>query len=104
MCPNCGKPAFGFRKKQLSKRVTELAYECRNPTCRGSFVFHGEVNRWLTLPAHLDPKLDIPLSPFIQRRQQIEALNNLQTANVTEADELIAHESGSQIDIFHGLS
>ena len=100
MCPNCGHKAFGFRKRQLSTLVTELAYECRNPLCRGSFVFQGEVRRWLSIPSNLDPRLNVPLSPIVQRRQQLDALNNLQIAVLPDVGEMIQPERGSQIDIF----
>lgn len=100
LCPNCSQPAFGFRKRQLSTLVTELAYECRNPMCRGSFVFQGEVSRWLTIPANLDPRLNVPLSPIVERRMQLDAIANLQTATLPEEGEIIQLPRGSQIDIF----
>lgn len=99
-CPNCESPAYGFRKRQLSTLVTELAYECRNPLCRASFVFQGEVTRWLTIPSNLNPQLNVPLSPIVQRRQQLDAINNLQTAVLPDIGEMITLERGSQIDIF----
>ena len=99
-CPNCENPAFGFRKRQLSTLVTELAYECRNPLCRASFVFQGEVTRWLSIPSNLNPQLNVPLSPIVQRRQHLDAINNLQIADLPEGGEIIALKRGTQRDIF----
>ena len=82
LCPNCDQPAKASHKRQLSRIVTELVYNCSNPACGCSFVFVGEVHRLLRLPSQLDPGLGIALSPMVQRRELTDALRTLPTADV----------------------
>lgn len=98
-CPNCGKPAVSFRTRQLSDIVTEVSYNCRNPVCGASFVFVGEVHRWLRLPTQLNPRLNVPLSPIIERRMLAQALATLRTAELPPEGEIVSPPPG-QIDIF----
>ena len=98
--PNCGKRAFSTHMRQLSPVVTEIGYECRNPHCFARFVFQGEVARWLQLPISLDPRLNVPLSPAIQIRQQRDALSLLRIAELGDIGEMFPKPKG-QLDIFH---
>lgn len=102
-CPNCGKPAVSFRTRQLSDLVTEISYNCRNAVCGASFVFVGEVHRWLRLPTQLNPRINVPLSPIIQRRLLVHALQTLHTAELPPEGEIVNSES-AQIDIFDNAS
>ena len=86
LCPNCDQPAKASHKRQLSRIVTELVYNCTNPSCGCSFVFVGEVHRLLRLPSQLDPQLNIALSPMVKRRELTDALRTLPTANVPSGE------------------
>ena len=101
-CPNCGKPAYSFRLRQLSTLVTEVAYDCRNPACGASFVFTGEVSRYLRMPSFVNPQVHVPLSPIVQRRQIEEAMKRLHTATLPPEGEIVSENEGEQqLDIFH---
>ncbi len=99
-CPNCGRPAYGYKQRELSNVVTEVAYECRNPMCGARFIFCGEVTRWLNVPNMLNPRLTIPLSPLVERRAVATAVANLPTADVPQGEMVDAIER-DQLDIFY---
>ena len=86
LCPNCDQPAKASHKRQLSRIVTELVYNCTTPACGCAFVFVGEVHRLLRMPAHMRPGLNIALSPSLRRRELTEALRTLPTAKVPEGE------------------
>lgn len=88
LCPNCQQPAKASHKRQLSRLVTELAYNCQNPVCGGAFVFVGEAHRWLRLPASPDPEIRLPISPLVQRRALLEMLRTLPDAAMPARGEI----------------
>lgn len=98
-CPHCEQPAYGTHKRQLTQLVTQLTYVCRNPHCGAAFIFQGEVLRQLRLPSRPNPKVNVPLSPVIQRRALIDALENLPTDDSGPEDETFP-PSKEQLDIF----
>ena len=54
----------------MSAVVTEVLYNCTQPGCGAGFVGAFTVSRFLKLPLNLDPTLNIPLSPLVQKRQR----------------------------------
>lgn len=100
-CPNCAKPAKAYRTRQMSEVVTEVAYNCHNPACGSNFVVTAEVSRYLRLPTFINPRVNVPLSPIIQRRQITEAIERLQTAQLPDVGEIVCPSEGTrQRDIF----
>ena len=88
-CPNCEKPAKAFRTRKLSNVVTEVAYNCTNVACGSSFVFLGEVARWLRIPSFINSAVNVPLSPLVKRQQIAEAIASMRVAELPAQGEII---------------
>lgn len=105
-CPNCGAPSKAFKIRQLTDVTTEIGYDCLSESCGARFVFTGEVSRYLRVPAFLNPRVNVPLSPVVQRRQIVEALAHIGTALLPPQGELIslteAQKQGSLFDVMQG--
>jgi hypothetical protein len=104
-CPNCGSPSKAFKIRQLSEVTTEIGYDCLSESCGARFVFTGEVSRYLSVPAFINPRVNVPLSPVVQRRQLVEALESIGTARLPPEGELIdLTEAQKQHCLFDGLA
>ncbi|RYE00578.1 MAG: hypothetical protein EOP50_03540 [Sphingobacteriales bacterium] len=100
-CPNCETPAKGYKTRKLSSVVTEVAYNCTNPACGSSFVSIVEVARWLRMPSFINPQVNVPLSPFVQRSQIAEALATMRVAALPPEGEMIsANDASRQLGMF----
>ncbi len=100
-CPNCETPAKGFKTRKLSLVTTEVGYNCSNPACGASFVSIVEVARWLRMPSFINPQVNVPLSPFVQRSQIAEALVTMRVAALPPEGEMISPaEVSRQLGIF----
>lgn len=104
-CPNCGSPSKAFKIRQLSEVTTEIGYDCQADTCGARFVFTGEVSRYLRVPAFVNPRVNVPLSPVIQRRQLLEALEQMGTARLPPEGELVTlDEVQRQTNLFDAVA
>jgi ribosomal protein S27E len=100
-CPNCGTPSKAFKVRQLSEVTTEVCYDCQSESCGARFVFTGEVSRYLRVPGFVNPRVNVPLSPIVERRQLIEALENMGTARLPPEGELVSiNEAQRQTNLF----
>lgn len=100
-CPHCAKQATAFKGRPLTAITTELAYRCTDESCGCTFVVTAEVCRMLSLPPQLNSQVNVPLSPIIQRRQIINALELAGTATLPPEGEIIdTPEALRQADMF----
>lgn len=100
-CPNCGSPSKAFKVRQLTEVTTEIGYDCLSESCGARFVFTGEVSRYLRVPSFLNPRVKVPLSPVVERRQLVEAIEHMGTAHLPPEGELITlSEAQRQTNLF----
>lgn len=104
-CPNCGSPSKAFKVRQLTEVTTEIGYDCLSESCGARFVFTGEVSRYLRVPSYLNPRVNVPLSPVVERRQLVEAIEHMGTARLPPEGELISlTEAQRQTNLFDCLA
>lgn len=99
ICPHCSKPAKSTHLRQLSLLVTEVYYRCDNVECGARFATNVEVIRQLQLPANVNPAVNVPLSPMVNRRGLADAIDLLRDAVLPRQGELRA--GPGQLDIFN---
>lgn len=75
-CPHCGHRAIVRRSREMSRTMRELTFVCRNLDCNYAWVATLEAARSLNLPPNPDPEVMVPMSPHVNRRVQIETLND----------------------------
>lgn len=100
-CPNCGEPSKGDKTRHLSALTTEVSYFCPIDSCGAGFVVTAEVSRYIRLPTVLNPSVNVPLSPIVERRSIAQALENMSTAKLPPEGEIVTlPESLRQSDLF----
>jgi hypothetical protein len=102
VCPNCETPAKAYRSRRMSGIVTEVGYNCHNHACGANFIATVEVSRYIRLPSFINPQVHVPLSPFVEKRQLMEALERLQVAELGEQGEIVS-KANPQRDIFDDM-
>lgn len=100
-CPNCGKPSRGYKTRPLSAITTEVAYDCTTEGCGAGFVVTAEVSRYIRMPANINTAVNVPISPVVERRKLIEAIESMGTAKLPPQGEIVAPpDSLRQSDLF----
>lgn len=75
-CPHCGHVAIVRRSREMSRTMRELTFTCRNLDCNYAWVATLEAMRSLNMPPDPHPEVVVPLSPHVNRRKQMDVLND----------------------------
>ena len=68
-CPHCNDVAIIHKSLQLSEQCREITCHCQNSLCGCVFVCHITPVRILSPSATPNPRITLPLSAHVQRKQ-----------------------------------
>jgi hypothetical protein len=79
-CPHCKSSASIRTSTEITVLLREMSLICSNPACGHTFIAATEINRTLSPSAIPDPNVRLPLSKHVQRRELVQQLMTLPTA------------------------